>query len=280
MQLVTSPWDKAFQGFAHSTRRSLLLVSPFITQGPLDLLVSELRGKEGLRISILTNFQIDSMVHSSLSPQALSSFCHLFPETELIHLPGLHAKVYVSDEELAIVTSANLTQGGLFHNYEYGVQITDKNVVGTIVEDLLEYKTLGAQVSASQLAEIRNAVVEIQERYDSLLRSSESRIQSEYNEKVTLTQERLFLLRAKPGESTNAIFSRTILYVLRHGALSTQEMHPQIQQLHPDLCNDGVDRVIGGIHFGKRWKHLVRDAQQGLQRRGLIALVAGKWTLT
>lgn len=280
MQLVASPWNSIFEDFARSTRHSVLLVSPFITEWPLNLLGSQFRGKENICIRILTNLQIDSMVYGSLAPHALCNFCQSFPETQVTHLPGLHAKVYVRDEELAIVTSANLTEGGLIHNYEYGVQITDRSAVRAIVEDISEYRTLGAEVSAAELAEIRDAVLEIRERYDSLLQSSEMHIRSEYNQKVAHIQERLFLLRAKPGESTNAIFTRTILYVLRHGPLSTEDLHPLIQHLHPDLCDDRIDRVIKGIHFGKRWKHLVRDAQQSLQRRDLICLNAGKWTLT
>ena len=86
-------------------------------------------------------------------------------------------------------------------------------------------------------------------------------------------------LRGKPGESTNAIFVRTILYLLRNAALTTREMHPLIHNIHPDLCDDTIDRVINGIQFGKEWKHRVRGAQVVLRRKGLIELVDGRWRL-
>ena len=39
-------------------------------------------------------------------------------------------------------------------------------------------------------------------------------------------------------------------------------------------------RPVGDVHFGKRWKHYVRNAQQGLKRRGQIELLAdGRWSL-
>jgi hypothetical protein len=50
--------------------------------------------------------------------------------------------------------------------------------------------------------------------------------------------------------------------------------------MHPDLCDDKLDRVIGGVNFGKKWKHLVRSAQQALKREGCIALDGSKWRLT
>ncbi|HOL66222.1 MAG TPA: hypothetical protein PKX93_02030, partial [bacterium] len=87
--------------------------------------------------------------------------------------------------------------------------------------------------------------------------------------------------RIKDGKTINAIFCDTILYLLKKkGPLSTKEIHPLIQTIHADICDDSVDRVINGQHFGKKWKHLVRDAQQSLKKNRLIKLENGKWQLT
>jgi len=61
--------------------------------------------------------------------------------------------------------------------------------------------------------------------------------------------------------------------------MSTQELHPRISAIHPDLCDDSIDRIINGKHFGKKWKHAVRSAQQYLRTRYEIVLIDGKWTL-
>jgi hypothetical protein len=53
-----------------------------------------------------------------------------------------------------------------------------------------------------------------------------------------------------------------------------------IQEIHPDLCDDDVDRMIHGVRFGKNWKHAVRAAQQQLKRNGSIALQDGPWALS
>jgi phosphatidylserine/phosphatidylglycerophosphate/cardiolipin synthase-like enzyme len=41
-------------------------------------------------------------------------------------LGKLHAKVYLIDDIGGIITSANLTGGGLITNFEYGVFINDR----------------------------------------------------------------------------------------------------------------------------------------------------------
>ncbi len=68
------------------------------------------------------------------------------------HLPRLHAKVYVADSRRAIITSGNLTSGGLDLNYEYGVEITDVSTVNDIRRDIHDYAALGALIGETELA--------------------------------------------------------------------------------------------------------------------------------
>ena len=84
------------------------------------------------------------------------------------------------------------------------------------------------------------------------------------------------------GESTNSLFEKHILYILEQlGPLTTQELHPFVQMEAPSLCNDDEDRIIDGVHFGKKWKHYVRNAQQSLKKKGRITLDADRrWRLT
>ncbi|MFQ6007779.1 MAG: hypothetical protein ACE5K8_02400, partial [Candidatus Zixiibacteriota bacterium] len=64
------------------------------------------------------------------------------------------------------------------------------------------------------------------------------------------------VLRARAaGRAPHAIFAEAILYLLRIGPATTEELHAKIQAIHPDLCDDSIDRVIDGRHFGKKWKH-------------------------
>jgi hypothetical protein len=86
-------------------------------------------------------------------------------------------------------------------------------------------------------------------------------------------------LRGRGGHVT-PLFGETIIFLLRrHGPLSTKELHPLIQGIHPDLCDDNIDRVIDGIHYGKKWKHWVRSAQQRMKGENKIMFVENRWHL-
>jgi len=76
----------------------------------------------------------------------------------------------------------------------------------------------------------------------------------------------------------HTVFAQTILYLLGTlGPLTTVQLHARIAGIHPDLCDNTVDRVIDGKRFGKKWKHAVRTAQQQLKKRGVIALEEDRW---
>ncbi|MEW6241693.1 MAG: hypothetical protein AB1564_12875, partial [Chloroflexota bacterium] len=84
-----------------------------------------------------------------------------------------------------------------------------------------------------------------------------------------VVEDNLIRLRVK-HKTTNSIFSDTLLYLLSQKSMPTEELHLLVKEIHPDLCDDNFDRVIDGRHFGKLWKHQVRNAQAYLKRAGLI----------
>lgn len=279
MRLLISPWIESFEALARTITRSALLVSPFITGEPLQRLTSMLDKQTPPQIRIVTNLSVDNLIQRSTDAKAIAAFCRSVPTTTVRHLPGLHAKVYVADDTLAIVTSANLTAQGLNHNYEYGIEITDARLVAQISEDLKSYADLGSEVSLLELDQLAEISEDLHEQQIRVLTSSRRALRQEFDRRVEAAHETLMYLRAKPGASTNAIFSRTIVYLLRNGPLSTQQLHPLIQYIHPDICDDSIDRIIMGVHFGKRWKHMVRNAQQSLKSQEFIRLDGDKWHL-
>ena len=278
MKSVLSPWATSFDGFAHSINQYAIIVAPFITEQPLQQLASGLH-KRDTRVSFLTNLAADSLLHGSLDAKAILDFCKDFPETTVHHLPGLHAKVYVADEHTAIVTSGNLTSHSLHQNFEYGVKVDDPVLVREIARDLVDYRSLGAQVSVEELDRIAGLSRVLKDKYANVLNSTRTSLRKEFEEQLETTHETLRELRGKPGESTNSIFVRTLLYLLGKGPMRTRDIHPLIRNIHPDLCDDDTDRVINGVHFGREWKHRVRGAQVDLRRKGTIELVGGKWRL-
>ncbi len=82
-------------------------------------------------------------------------------------------------------------------------------------------------------------------------------------------------------KSRQAELRDAVVTVLRtHGPLTTEDLHPQVQRMLPQICDDSEDRIIEGKSFGKKWKHWVRSAQQALKREGSIQLRDdGRWEL-
>ena len=279
MQPVMSPWHKTFEEFARSIRQEAVIAAPFITEQPLRRLASLLCAGRRPQISVLTNLSEDSLLQGSVDGGAIADFCRAVPTAAVRHLPGLHAKAYVADDHTAIVTSGNLTAGSMFHNYEYGIRITDPPLVRRIARDLREYGNLGTAVSIAELDNLAGIARSLRDKHSAALRSANTDMRREFEAQLATARETLRQLRARPGESANSIFARTILHILRNGPLATEAIHPLVQNIHPDLCDDGIDRVINGVHFGVRWKHLVRRAQQHLRDSGRIERIGGEWSL-
>jgi len=279
MQLIPSPWYETFERFVRSIERHAIVAAPFVTEQPLKQFTSILNVGNQPRIDLLTNLSVDSLLQGVVDGKAIANFCRHIPTVTVQHLPGLHAKAYVADEHTAIVTSGNLTKSSLYQNYEYGIEVNDPLVVRRIASDLLEYGNLGARVSVDELDHIADVAVALKDKHTKQMNVARLKLRQEFENELEKTREYLMELRGKPGESTNAIFARTILYLLKVKPLTTREMHPLLCNIHPDLCDDQIDRVIRGIHFGKEWKHRVRGAQVDLRRKGLIELAEGHWQI-
>ena len=172
MQLITSPWTNVFDEFVRTSNSSLLIASPFITRQPLQRLAELLAQPKSMQVKILTNLAIDSMIQGTTDPSALLDFCSAVPSTEVRHLPGLHAKVYIADDHSAIISSSNLTGGGLYTNYEYGILLSESSLVSGVANDLEGYSKLGAQINEVDLAKLASAAKDLQARQSRLASSA------------------------------------------------------------------------------------------------------------
>jgi hypothetical protein len=261
-----------FQRFIDSLETSCLICSPYITIGPVTRLVEAVHKKnlqDSLTIKVVTDVSAVNLLNRSTDVSALLMIAESIRNTDVIYLPRIHAKVYVSGDSLAIISSANFTDGGIFANLEYGVVLEDTILVKRITEDIEQYSELGGMVTQDHLIELKDrvgslraAIQQEQQSIDQKFRQLSTQLQRE-------TEDDLIRVRIK-GRSINSIFSETIAYLLSRHAMTTPELHSYVREIHPDLCDDTVDRVIDGQRFGKLWKHQVRIAQQHLKQNGII----------
>lgn len=279
---LPSPWDATFSKLVATVTSQLLILSPYITRQPVEKVLAILKQNnrnQTVRLRVVTDLSPPSLASQSLDVGALLLLIEQLPNASVTHLPRLHAKVYVADQTCAVITSANMTDSGLSQNYEFGVYLSDPMLVARVRTDAEAYAGLGGDVSRDDLADLKGTTDELAALWKKAEHGLRARLRKALNEQTKLAQLKLLRVRAR-GKTTHGIFGDTLMYLLAHGPQRTVDLHLMIQRIHPDLCDDSINRVIDGVHFGKKWKHFVRTAQQHLKRRALITYEQGRWYRT
>jgi hypothetical protein len=275
-------WKESLASLLSGAESDVLISSPYVTQRGTDFVVKNASPdmRTNGKITLLTDLSPLNVAQGATSPGAIHSLIDAFPQATVRHLPRLHAKVYVADLKQAIVTSGNLTAGGLGLNYEYGLVLDQALSVGIIRDDITEYAGLGAGIGSERIVTYRQVAEQTRVAFREQQRTVSRAARKLFEEALRDADDELIKLRVAEGP-IHTVFAKTILYLLRReGPLATEQLHPLVQEIHPDLCDDSVDRVIDGVRFGKKWKHAVRTAQQQLKKRELIELQGGLWKLT
>ncbi len=281
VSLIRSPWTGSLQQLLSRVDQDLFIACPFVKRFATEQILTQLEQRhlrESVRLRLITDLRPESTLAGSMDLDALGELGRNVPGFELTHLPSVHAKVYVADFKMAIVTSGNLTEPGLRGNVEYGVALNDHLLVRQVCSDLEGYATLGARVPLEDVSALSAEMQDLKALFREAERSIRKQAQRAFREKLASTHFSLLRQRAR-GKTTHGIFADTLRFLLTKGPLRTEELHPLIQLLHPDLCDDSIDRVIDGVNFGKKWKHFVRTAQQHLKRRGEIEFDGQRWHL-
>jgi hypothetical protein len=277
---LASPWRQQFAEVVGQATREVFVVSPFVNLGGVKILTECVAQPAALSLTLLTSVTPRGAADRTTDPEALAHLYRHFGQVRISSLGALHAKVYAIDGHTTIISSANLTTGGLKTNFEYGVLIRDRTITAKIRQDTDRYYALGNTFDRSLVELLQQGAEELrtlQTLADSQLSGTLAR---RVQQVTTRMKMELLKNRTKGGRTANAIFSDTILRILAdRGPLSTRELHGIIQPLHPDMCDDSIDRVINGERFGRKWKHLVRSAQQSLKRTGRIDRHGARWHL-
>ena len=272
VEFLSSPFSPVFDDFIGNIRTSCLICSPYITSEPISRLVKSIYGRglqETLKVHIVTDLTIANLVRGASDIDALVYLTESLPRVEIAYTPCVHAKVCLADEDYALIGSANFTSGGAWRNWEYGVRIRDKAAVAKIRSDMTAYASLGAVVSLQNLRELQLRTDKLREAIQDEQKAVNTKLRELFKGREQEVTEQLLRIRVV-GRTFHAILCETILYLLEQRPMTTKEIHTAVQMLHPDLCDDTIDRVIDGRHFGKLWKHYVRTAQVTLARKRQI----------
>lgn len=269
-------WHYNLGSLISESKEEIFISSPYVTQTGVDFVLKHISKdfKVNGKLTFLTNLSPSNIIQGSNSPSIFKSFSNEINNLNLWHLPKLHAKVYIADNIKSIVTSGNLTNGGLFSNFEYGIQINNAQETEVIYQDINQYCQLGSLIDYQTL----NSLIDVSNKIVKTVGQKDIAISNEINSLLESVQNELTKDRLNVGAIHN-VFSKTLLYVLKRtpNGLKTEEIHNEIQEIHPDLCDNKIDRIIDGKSFGKKWKHAVRTSQQHLKKNGQIVLENDKW---
>ncbi len=101
----------------NQAEEEILIVAPYITENHI---IKNFVNLKANTIKILTRLSLNDFINRASD---ISIILKLIRDkrVEVRYFSNLHAKIYLFDRKQAVVTSANFTANGLYHNLEYGV---------------------------------------------------------------------------------------------------------------------------------------------------------------
>ena len=275
----SSPFRCHLEKLLDSARQDLLVASPYIKTREAEWVCNRLV-KNGhdkhVRLQLLTDVRSSNVLRGSLDVTAL----RLLQK----RIGSLRDHKCSSSSRESVCR-----RRGVCHRYirqphsiwaglEFRIRVgfTDPATVRSVRQDWLRYSTLGNPLSSQTIIELERVSDQLRVEFHAIEQSTEKKLRRKFNE--TLKRADYQFLRAQIGtRSAHGVFADAMVYLLSIRPMSTQELHEKLKALLPELCDDRAELVINGQHFGKKWKHVVRNAQTFLRRKDAIQLIGKEW---
>lgn len=131
IRIIKSPWENVFLHLLVQAKTSVFLASPFIKFQTASLITQNIG--RGIDFRYINSFKLSHFHTGASDLEALRILKKENCRQKNVH--NLHAKLFIIDN-VAIITSGNLTPGGLRNNLEYGILVKNK-MVDEIKDDYL-----------------------------------------------------------------------------------------------------------------------------------------------
>lgn len=126
-EILENPWEHEFLKCVKATKKELLILTPFFDKYALDQILKEAHPNVKLRFILgFGGKSLEEAFAESKTCEVIRMMIERKNRIEAKQLLGLHAKVYLFDGKMGVVTSANLTKAGLRLNIEYGVLLVGR----------------------------------------------------------------------------------------------------------------------------------------------------------
>lgn len=152
-QVVKPSWD-LFDRLVAGAKTKLTICAPWISPAGVQrlqhLLLGTLQGKPLHQVQLFARVA-DINTDSPGILELVRSLGSAGISTVVRDSPILHAKVYLADRSLALVTSANLSEGGFASNLEAAVIISEPIGINEVIDLLAEIEAATIVVSDADL---------------------------------------------------------------------------------------------------------------------------------
>ena len=159
---IRSPWREQLIEALLQVQHDLLIVGPYIKDDVIAMLkdtLAERQTPQPLAVQVITRVLPDDFLSGASDIAALQHLLAWSTElaginVEMRAINNVHAKVWVFDANLAIVGSGNATFSGLENNLEYGLAVTEPQLVERILSDWQEWWKQASQVNTIELKQL------------------------------------------------------------------------------------------------------------------------------
>jgi|694.fasta_scaffold110933_2 hypothetical protein len=159
MKTITSPWKSDFLELVSNSKKSIKITSPFVKENICDEMLSA--KQTNAKLELITSFKLGNIYSGSLDIAAIEKIIN---QNGIVkNYSKLHSKIYLFDDKEVIISSGNLTYGGLVNNYEYGIYSNDKDLVSKISSDfnLLSKNSRTGKLDISHLEKVKEIISKI-----------------------------------------------------------------------------------------------------------------------
>lgn len=167
--LTDNHYDKIMDVF-ESTKKQMKIVSPFLSINMAKKLC-DVVNDHNIICTFITRFYLEDIYAKANSIDAIEMMMNA--GIKVYALKGLHTKLYLFDDNVGIVGSANFTSGGFISNFELSLMAVDEMALLSNLHDY--YDNMVSKISNSDEGLITVEILSVaREKYKSLLDDKKS----------------------------------------------------------------------------------------------------------
>lgn len=127
IELISEQTQEQITNYFESSKESIFIISPFLSLATVNMLCDILKKKLEIECSVITRCYMKDFLERANNIDAIQML--IDNNVTVFAVQGLHTKLYIIDDEIVMVGSANFTVGGMRNNIELSILTDYESVV-------------------------------------------------------------------------------------------------------------------------------------------------------